>query len=105
VGQSRWFSKHKNFTADATITQNTLTVILDTNGEHSSAGFTPVKWESPPKRKYKSDYSEKSFLFHAEESAQHLGEEISGAGQKRSQRSNLMCFYMCGVHALVVVVT
>jgi hypothetical protein len=41
---------------------NTLTVILDTNG-NIFGGFTPVKWESPPKYKRKVDDSLNSFLF------------------------------------------
>jgi hypothetical protein len=41
---------------------NTLTVILDTDG-NIFGGFTPVEWESPEKSKYKADPSLKSFLF------------------------------------------
>jgi hypothetical protein len=41
---------------------NTLTVILDTDG-NIFGGFTPVKWESPTFGKYKGDPSLKSFLF------------------------------------------
>jgi hypothetical protein len=41
---------------------NTLTVILDTNG-NIFGGFTPVEWESPSKLCNKIDPSEKSFLF------------------------------------------
>jgi hypothetical protein len=40
---------------------NTLTVILDTNG-NIFGGFTPVKWESGGSH-YKADNSQKSFLF------------------------------------------
>jgi hypothetical protein len=41
---------------------NTVTVILDTNG-NIFGGFTPVKWESSKKGKGKADPSLKSFLF------------------------------------------
>jgi hypothetical protein len=41
---------------------NTLTVILDTNG-NIFGGFTPLAWESPPQSKYKADDSLKSFVF------------------------------------------
>jgi hypothetical protein len=41
---------------------NTLTLILDTKG-NVFGGFTPVKWESSPSWKYKSDDSLRSFLF------------------------------------------
>jgi hypothetical protein len=41
---------------------NTLTVIQDTNG-NIFGGFTPVEWESPPRRKVKGDESFKSFIF------------------------------------------
>jgi hypothetical protein len=41
---------------------NTLTVILDTNG-NMFGGFTPVEWESPQKGKDKADPTLKSFLF------------------------------------------
>jgi hypothetical protein len=41
---------------------NTLTVILDTNG-NIFGGFTPVKWESSIFGKDKADPSQKSFLF------------------------------------------
>jgi hypothetical protein len=42
---------------------NTMTVILDTNG-NTFGGFTPVRWESPPIRGMsKVDKSLKSFLF------------------------------------------
>jgi hypothetical protein len=41
---------------------NTLTVILDTNG-NIFGGFTPVKWDSDPEGIFKIDHSLKSFLF------------------------------------------
>jgi hypothetical protein len=41
---------------------NTLTVILDTEG-NIFGGFTPVKWESPKEAENKTDDSLKSFLF------------------------------------------
>jgi hypothetical protein len=41
---------------------NTLTVILDTEG-NIFGGFTPVEWESPPSWKGKADDSVKSFVF------------------------------------------
>jgi hypothetical protein len=41
---------------------NTLTVILDTDG-NIFGGFTPVEWESPRKEKNKADPSLKSFIF------------------------------------------
>jgi archaellum component FlaC len=41
---------------------NTLTVILDTNG-NIFGGFTPLKWESPTSWEYKRDEKLKSFLF------------------------------------------
>jgi uncharacterized coiled-coil protein SlyX len=41
---------------------NTLTLILDTNG-NIFGGFTPLAWESPPNWKYKCDDSLKSFVF------------------------------------------
>jgi hypothetical protein len=44
AGQPRHIQCFLIFTADVTVTQNTLTVILSTNG-NIIAGFTPVKWE------------------------------------------------------------
>jgi hypothetical protein len=41
---------------------NTLTVILDTDG-NIFGGFTPVKWDSESVAKYKADPSMKSFIF------------------------------------------
>jgi hypothetical protein len=41
---------------------NTLTVILDTNG-NIFGGFTPVEWESHYPTRFKADPSLKSFLF------------------------------------------
>jgi hypothetical protein len=41
---------------------NTLTVILDTEG-NIFGGFTPVEWELGEQRRYKADNSVKSFLF------------------------------------------
>jgi hypothetical protein len=41
---------------------NTLTVILDTDG-NVFGGFTPVKWESSRNGKLKADLSQKSFIF------------------------------------------
>jgi hypothetical protein len=41
---------------------NTLTVILDTNG-NIFGGFTPVRWSSPNPREAEADPSLKSFLF------------------------------------------
>jgi hypothetical protein len=41
---------------------NTLTVILDTNG-NIFGGFTPVEWKSSTHVKFKADASLKSFLF------------------------------------------
>jgi hypothetical protein len=66
---------------------NTLTVILDTKG-NIFGGFTPVEWESPTSHRYKRDDSQKSF-FHAEESAQHPGEEIRVEGRNEA-RGNLL---------------
>jgi archaellum component FlaC len=40
---------------------NTLTVILDTDG-NIFGGYTPVKWESPKKQKYKADPDRKSVV-------------------------------------------
>jgi hypothetical protein len=41
---------------------NTLTVILDTEG-NIFGGFTPVEWESRTRGSHKADDSQKSFLF------------------------------------------
>jgi hypothetical protein len=41
---------------------NTLTLIADTAG-NIFGGFTPVKWESPSGPKFKSDASQKTFIF------------------------------------------
>jgi hypothetical protein len=41
---------------------NTLTIILDTDG-NIFGGFTPVEWESPQNAQFKADLSRKSFIF------------------------------------------
>jgi hypothetical protein len=93
---------------------NTLTGILDTEGNifggftpvewesrvlKGNRGFTPVEWESrvwnrrhrDESNLMKADDSLKSFLFDAEKSAQHPGEEICVEDRTKAP-SNLLSF-------------
>jgi hypothetical protein len=67
---------------------NTLTVILDTNG-NIFGGFTPVKWASPKKSKVQGGSQSEEFCFHAEESAQHPDEEICVEGRNEARGNRL----------------
>jgi hypothetical protein len=76
----RRFRRSRDFHGRCDGHANTLTLILDTGG-NVFGGFAPLQWESPPKGKWKCDNSLKSFLFHAEKSTEHLGEEICIEGR------------------------
>jgi hypothetical protein len=74
---------------------NTLSVILDTNG-NVFGGFTPVEWESPKPGCSKADDSLRSFLFTLRNSHNIPARRFALKAEEKSQA--ILCHSQCALH-------
>jgi hypothetical protein len=81
---------------------NTLTVILDTNG-NIFGGFTPVEWESPIFWSKKADPSLKSFLFTLRNPHNVPARRFAWKAEEKDQA--IYCHYECGPHFSAIYVS
>jgi hypothetical protein len=81
---------------------NTLTVILDTDG-NIFGGFTPVEWESPEYYKYKADPRLKSFIFTLKNPHTFPPRRFPLREEKKEEA--IRCHSNCGPHLGEIMIT